>query len=154
MPSLNRISVEKGTSVGGKLVPAELEVMPPRITIETWFTRFAAGAGTLFEWRLEGGCIVARLAVDPNAEILREEYGIESIQFLMCPITAQATLEEGKVYLAEKYAEAAKRQGLGGFDGDAIGYAADHIGFDREEAVLYAPIRERLLRICHLQEEV
>jgi hypothetical protein len=112
------------------------------IDLETWLTRFAAGAATAFQWRLDAGRIVAESSEeDPLV------YGD------MCPISAQATLETGKVYLAEDAPEARQQQGLSSAEANALMDAADYRAAHFIGGPSHARLRARLLRICHLEEE-
>jgi hypothetical protein len=112
------------------------------IDLETWLTRFAAGAGTLFEWQLDESRIVARLIADPNeASLMFEED--------MCPITAQATLETGELYPSLSFAEAAEQQGLSDKDMNTIISVAD---YSWRLDLYKVRLRARLLHICHLEE--
>jgi hypothetical protein len=110
--------------------------------LEAWVTRFAAGAGTLFEWRLWGASIIALLPC----------YGFPAYTKGMCPLSAEHTLETGEECLAHDYRHAGMCQDLEEIDFQRIAKAADFSLqsqlLDQEERCL----RVRLLRICRLEE--
>lgn len=116
--------------------------------LEAFVTRFAAGAGPTYHWSLVDGCLTAAL---PPPEPLPAEYGDEGITAVrMCPLSAQATLETGRVLYAWDYYHAADVLRIDVDTRYAVMSAADR--------TLNLPdvlrLRARLLRICGLEERL
>lgn len=112
--------------------------------METWLTRFAAGAGSTYQWQLRpythlDGSVVYEL----RAVTYKQDTGI----CYMCPISAQATLESGFVLSASAWYKAMRMQGIGRAG------VADEILRAADDSIEATPsIRQRLLRICGLTE--
>ena len=106
-------------------------------SIDAWMTRFAAGAGTEYQWEMTRHGVI-RALLHPT-----ERSGD------LCPISAQATLEYGAISHYGNVRAAAALQGLTPCLRDVLITAADGSAPDRAD---YAPIRGRLLRICRLEE--
>jgi len=108
--------------------------------LETWLTRFAAGAGTLLQWHLVlcGTYRRSRWALRAS---LRPEGGA------LCPISAQATIEGGTIFTAFEHSAAAEAQGLSERVHYTLVEAAD------DDVLHDAALRARLLRICRIEEK-
>ncbi len=98
-----------------------------------WLTRFAAGAGTLFDWHLS-----------PDGVLLTDSEGWQASTLYMCPVSAEATLETGTFYSACAVVQAGDLMGLSCEAVDALMRASD----DYEDAD--QTIRTSLLRICRV----
>lgn len=99
--------------------------------LDTWCTRFAAGAGSQYVWYLS------------RTGTIRANCGRVGI---MCPLTAESNIETGKFYGAWRALWAGYRQGLVQSASEVIMDAADNYkGADQA-------LRARLLRICGLME--
>jgi len=111
------------------------------IDLETWLTRFAAGAGTLFEWHIIDA--PSHLHDACPAQLRAVVYSpIDEDYTSLCPISAQATLDVGYMYHTAAWMNAAIRQGLDRIDAAGVTDAADEVkGHD-------PALRARLLRIC------
>jgi len=103
--------------------------------IDTWLARFAAGAGSQYTWHLVG--------------VINEHGRIESMLRAMlptgemCPLTAQATYEEGTIYQVEQWRMVGASQGLEAYWWRRIiAIAAD------DDDAADPDVRARLLRIC------
>lgn len=110
--------------------------------IDSWLTRFAAGAGTAYQWHYQRyrdklgntvvTCHMLRAAIDDDTR--------------MCPLSANETYESGEILDEGLPDTAARRQGLTVYECRVVVNAADGVlGHDAE-------IRERLRRICRLEE--
>jgi hypothetical protein len=111
-------------------------------TIDTWLTRFAAGAGSTYVWALFP---MLSYQGDRTEWHLRAEGAIPGGHTDLCPIAAEATLETGRLYRTCVWREAAEQQGiLQDGAAKAIMMAADN---DMQSD---PGIRQRLLRICGL----
>ncbi len=102
--------------------------------LEQWLTRFAAGAGVAYPWKLTGrGWLRTRGVPASNS----------------CPLLAQLGYETGAILGRHAVWEAGERQGLLPFAVSAILRAADRnpTGYD-------ATLRAHLLAICHVEETV
>lgn len=113
-------------------------------SLEAWITRFAAGAGTLFDWHCtEDGELVA-----PTGQIT----GTRGTDPWFCPLTAQATFESGIVFVRHDAKLAAYQQGLTTQHLYLLRDAADdNVGASPEHERSLRALRRRLLRICRLE---
>jgi hypothetical protein len=110
---------------------------------EQFLTRFAAGAGSQYRWTLtcerhngEDEYSVRAFLTTPGG-ILQE----------LCPISAQATYESGRIYQVNEWWAAACSQGMEQrWTLNPLLQAADG------KASMDSDIRTRLLRICGLHE--
>lgn len=101
--------------------------------IADWLVRFAAGAGTLYEWRVtQSGRLRAYLR-----------------DISMCPITGQHTLETGQETGLGSACTVALRYGWTAEQAMQVIGAADRMLATHGSR---AEIRARLLRICRVEE--
>jgi len=106
-------------------------------TVDIWLTRFAAGAGSQYEWKLYEIWVRERYEY-----AIRAAYSCTNV---MCPLSAQATYETGQVFPVDKWRHAANLQHMMHWStGGVIQKAAD----DDYEAD--PEVRARLFRICRL----
>jgi len=102
---------------------------------DAWLTRFAAGAGTLFDWQL-----IPSTDKEGRTELLLR--AVTATQ-LFCPLSAQATCEMGKVFEVVDWKHAVDAMRLTFMETSrAVMLAADNDVQQDEE------VRLRLLRIC------
>lgn len=103
--------------------------------IENFCVRFSAGAGSTYVWRLDRGCLRACLTHKEQ----------------MCPLSAQATLEQGKFFPSSDFGAAIDTLALGngGHTGRQIMCAADRMFMPHDVKLI--ELRARLLRICGLE---
>lgn len=115
--------------------------------LESFLTRFAAGAGSQYRW---GFLVESAEAHEEKSRRSLRTY-VETPRGLlqeMCPISAQATYEFGCIYQTSDTRGAVKQQKLAWpWLANAIIRAAD------EDIDMDPEIRTRLLRICGLQED-
>lgn len=108
-------------------------------TIDAWLTRFAAGAGTAYTWTLQ---------VNPYEH--GPEYCLRALlphDEMMCPLSAQATQEAGYFFPVRLWREACWELDIDEImHGRLIVLAAD------DDPKADPGIRQRLLRICRLEE--
>ena len=110
------------------------------MTIDTWLTRFAAGAGSAYRWQLM-----------PVSDIRgRIEHLVRAVlphDVALCSISAQATYETGHIYPVSRWRAAAVQQEITDYGNHyVIERAADDDGEADPE------VRPRLLRICGLRD--
>lgn len=106
-------------------------------TLDTWCTRFAAGAGTEYLWQLT------------SRGILRAVFRMDEVYFT-CPIGAQYMLETGVLTTPQITQALLVSHGLSLDDAHAIATAAD---VRSPSSSVVQALRTRLLRICRLAEE-
>lgn len=108
--------------------------------LETWITRFAAGAGSQYQWQLTRRGHFAMLRAQVGEEVEDDKP--------VCPLTAEDLYETSNLTTdASWWVDASQRQGLGIDHARAVVKAADgHEDADPD-------IRTRLLRICGLTEK-
>ena len=104
--------------------------------VATFLDRFAAGAAIEYQWILTTGFIGGR-----SFSMIRAQIGND---MMLCPVSAQHTLETGQVILSDMANVAAKALNLSVSAREVVFCAAD----DMEMA---APkVRARLLTLCRL----
>lgn len=119
--------------------------IPP--AIDTWLTRFAAGAGTLLVWEMMPGNVL-------RARIEEDTRGLDRF----CPLTAEWMIEYGRAEFVGAAMTLGQRQGLREYEADMLIGAADALWqYSGTHPTRYgatcAAIRRRLLHICHLEED-
>lgn len=118
-------------------------------TVDAWLDRFAAGAGPAYVWTWLPYVIDGRIRHQLRALLTETQ--------CLCPISAEATFETGRMYLVTEWRAAARQQGLGALPPPGerwrqedrfllMDAADDDPGCD-------PAIRARLARICRVGEE-
>lgn len=111
--------------------------MDPQIA--DWLVRFAAGAGTLYEWQVnEAGVLEAQVY----------DFKSDASLFSMCPLTAAMACERGPYTARTSVIHAERYFALREAMTDQIIHAAD----DTCDHADCATIRAHLLRICRVEE--
>lgn len=113
--------------------------------LDHWLTRFAAGAGSQYVWKLYDTLYTNTI----HRELLTYTSSPRNFFEKMCPLTAQATYEFGAVFPSKEWWLAAKKQGLTKKQAIIIGCAA--VGSSLAIPPIHE-VRARLLRICGVVE--
>ncbi len=129
-------------------------------TIDTWLTRFAAGAGSQFVWYLDKGCIRARVPSvrfpDAHFSVLMAsfiyEYGADAERYLRVEYDSDGTPVPNYEYMT--YARSCGMLGNTCYDIVVAECLSDTIDAEKEQKYQkyrdLRAIRARLLRICRL----